>query len=118
MGGAVHSPYFSLGHRTLAFLHTRQIDRSSGVPKTAGGASDANRPDYAAQKFTQNEPPAGVGTKLTIQTDCCGYSHADIGFTAVVLLASCCCDDRQNSTRGFSQKSIFGDIDSSGSGMR
>jgi len=86
VGGAVHSPYFSLGHRTLAFLHTRQIYRSSGVPETAGGASDASRPDCSAQKFTQNEPLAGVGTKLTVQTDCCGYSHAGFGFTAVVPL--------------------------------
>jgi len=86
VGGAVHSPYFSLGHRTLAFLHTRQIDRSPSVPETAGGASDASRPDCSAQKFAQNEPLAGVGTKLTIQTDCCGSSHAGVGFTAVVSL--------------------------------
>jgi len=62
---------------------------------------------------------AGVGTKLTIQTDCCGHSHAGFGSAAVVLLLGFRHnDDRQNSTRGFSQKSISGDIDSSGSGMR
>jgi len=67
VGGVVHSPYFSLDHRTLAFLHTRQIDRSPGVLETAGGASDGSRAGCSARKFTQNGPLAGVGTKLTIQ---------------------------------------------------
>ena len=71
------------------------------------------------ETHTERAASRSIGTKLTIQTDCCGHSHADFGFMAEMCRsASCCYDDRQNSTRRFSQKSISGDIDSSGSGMR
>ena len=71
------------------------------------------------ETHTERAASRSIGTKLTIQTDCCGHSHADFGFMAEMCRSALCCyDDRQNSTRGFSQKSISGDIDSSGSGMR